>query len=250
MQSASGKLPPHGLPLGHVVLVVMLRQPLASMAQVTSLPLLHTLPAPARHSGGAAGQRHMAEGDVPMQDFPVGQVMVALIPMQPLVSKPQVSKVVVPMQTLPVPPAQGTGVAGHSHDAFGAVPWQTSPAAQDSTLVTARQPLESRSQVASWPFARHSVPARPLHSTGAPVHEQLADGAAPVQGFPVGQVTRLVMSRQPSALGPQLATVAVVSQVVPACPPHRTGADGQVQAALGKDPPHGLPVVQVSDDFS
>ena len=111
--------------------------------------------------------------------------------------------------------------------------------------------MASSPQVASWPFVRQTPPAPAAHSAGAPVQEQVAVVPLTVQGFPVGQVVVLVIARQPSALLPHVITCVLLdAQRVPAAPVHAAGAAGQVHAALGKLPVHGLPAVQVSDDFS
>ena len=116
--------------------------------------------------------------------------------------------------------------------------------------MTARQPLPSSAQVPSRAPLWQKPPAPAAHSAGALVHEQVAVLPLAVQGLPVGHVVVCVIARQPSALSPQVMTEPLpAAQNVPAALQAAGGA-GQVQAALGKLPVHGLPAVQVTDELS
>jgi hypothetical protein len=68
------------------------------------------------------------------------------------------------------------------------------------------------------------------------VHEQLAEGWAPAQGLPEGQVTRAAIFTHPRVSVVQVATVVPVSQKLPWPAAHPGGAAGQPQAAPGLDP--------------
>ena len=88
------------------------------------------------------------------------------------------------------------------------------------------------------------MPAPDAHSVGGAAHEQPAEPNAPVHGLPVGQVTRLMISRQP-AVSPQVATTVPDSQNVPCWFKHDVGGAAHEHDAFGCVPVHGLPAGHV-----
>lgn len=116
--------------------------------------------------------------------------------------------------------------------------------------MTTRQPLViSRSHVTIWPPTQ-ALPAPAVQFGGGGPHEQFAEGAAPVHGFPVGQAMVAPAARHPAVSGAHATTVWFVAQLVPAWPPQIAGAVGHVHAAFGKLPIQGLVAAQVSKVIS
>ena len=152
----------------------------------------------------------MAEGAVPVHVLPVGHGVAPRLTRQPLLSRAHVTNPVVPWQVVPTPFAHSVGVAGHLHMAFGAAPWQVSPAVHGAAVMTVTHPLvASTAHVTSCPSDRHDFPAPAEQSAGRAPHEQLADGAFPVHGFPAGHVTGASATKHPQAFIEQDARVCV-----------------------------------------
>jgi hypothetical protein len=158
-----------------------------------------------------------------------GQVSIAVTARQSSAFFAQVARTLLARQTLPGP-VQSAGGAGQVQAALGADPAHGLPAEQELIDLTARQPFASSSQVIST-FPWQEEPAPPEHAAGGAAHEQLAEGWAPVQGLPDGQVVRAgAMFTQPSASLMQVATVVVDSQKAPAPFAQPVGGAGQLQA--------------------
>jgi hypothetical protein len=216
-----------------------------STVDLQQLPVLlaQVVPQAGASGGGglasAGGLAQAAPGKLPVQ--PLAQVMVPVVPRQPLPSNPQVASVE-PRQTLPAPP-QSEGPGGQAQAAFGKPPVQVLPDEQEPLAVVVRQPLASNPQVARVLLARHTEPG-PLQSEGPAGQVHWAAGALPEQDLPAGQLLRPTMSRQPLLPLAQVATLLADSQKVPAWPAHPAGAGKQVQAAF-ELPMQGLPAGQV-----
>jgi len=74
-QLAVGRVPVHGLPVGQVVRLMIVRQSAASRPQVaTTVDDSQNVPCWFMHSVGGAPQEHEAVGNVPVQGFPTGHM--------------------------------------------------------------------------------------------------------------------------------------------------------------------------------
>jgi hypothetical protein len=144
---------------------------------------------------------------------------------------------------------QLSGGVGHVQSEAGAVPAHGLPAGHAITFVTARHPSLLVPHVTRSPGAgpRQELPAPAAHSGGGAAQEQLAEPKLPVHGLPVGQVTRLVIARQPLSR-PHVATTVPDSQNVPCWFMHDVGGVAHEHEADGWVPVHGLPVGQVTGD--
>jgi hypothetical protein len=118
-------------------------------------------------------------------------------------------------QEVPGPAAQAAGTCGQAQVAPGKFPEQVVGDVHVVRLTEARQPLPSRPHLSSLPLEQ-SVPAL-VHSDGGVGHEpQVAEPAAPVQGWLQAVVP--VWTRQPAPSSAQVTTdlLLVGSQKVPA----------------------------------
>jgi len=124
-QSAAPPTTPQGLPAGQLFTVDDVTQPLAVVLQLTTLLPEQTvpLPVPAQAAGGAL-HRHEALPALPWQVSLGPQVFMAVTAGQPSLLEPQVMRVVVPVQRLPLDPMQAAGGAPHEQEAEGRLPVQ------------------------------------------------------------------------------------------------------------------------------
>jgi hypothetical protein len=236
--------PVHCLPVPHPTVEEMPRHPLTSLAQVTSvLASLQKVPVPVQMAGGVGQvQTPFTHG------LAWGQLDVAVMFKQPSPSRPHVAIDVDDWQKLVPGWLQPMGGVGHVHAEFGGVPAQGFPAVHAVVPVMTTHPSEFVPQVTTSPGGapRQALPAPPLQSAGGALHEQLADPKEPVHGFPVGQVTRLVMVRQLAPSRPHVATTLDDSQKVPCWLLHAVGAVVHEHDAVGWEPVHGLPTGHVT----
>jgi hypothetical protein len=219
------------------------RQP-ADDAQVTRLPLPSQYePAPAWQAD-TDGQVHPATVALPLHTCGEAQVLVAVCTRQPDTIAQVTTVTPSDAQVVPAPAAQMAGTAGQAQLAVGNAPEQDLGEVHALLDSLARHPLPSRPHVSSWPPDVQSAPEA-VHSLGGAGHDpQLALPALPVQ--PWLQVMLLVTTRHCAASIAQVtACVLVVSQYVPGLPLQTAGAAGQVQAALGNEPPQGSVEAQV-----
>jgi hypothetical protein len=237
--------PVHCLPAPHPTVDETPRQPLASLAQVTSvLASLQNVPVVPLQIAGGVGQVQ-----TPLTHGLVGgQLEVPVMFKQLSASSPQLATDVDDWQKVVPAWLHPGGGAGQVHAEFGGVPAQGLPAVHIIVPVMTTHPSELVPQVTTSPGAapRHALPAPPPQSDGGALQEQLAAPNEPVQGLPVGQVVRLTMARQLAASRPHVATTVDDSQNVPCWFMHAVGGVAHEHDAVGCEPVHGLPTGQVT----
>jgi hypothetical protein len=140
------------------------------------------------HSGAPGAQRQSATPPATLQGLPAGQARGVEAVTQPLAVVLQVTTALL-AQTVPLlVPAQAGGAGLHWQEAVPAGPWQVSLGPQVRMAVTAGQPSPLAPQVMRVVLLVQRLPLVPMHAGGGASQEQEAEGRAPVQGLPVGQV--------------------------------------------------------------
>lgn len=151
VQSAVGKLPPHGLAAGHTVVDAMKHMP-AGWVQLTTSPFEQDFPTPPAQPGGTAGHMQPAVGKLPVHCMPLGQVVVEMTVKHPLTgSLSHRMSAPAMLQSKPAPAWQLAGGAGQVHAAEGGLPVHCLPLVHAVVPRLTKQPFVSRAQVTKPP---------------------------------------------------------------------------------------------------
>jgi len=133
-QEAAGKLPPQAVGASQVLTAVLLRQPFASSAQVSSCPPdVQSRPAAVHSAGGAGHAPQLAAPAAPVQPWP--QAVLPVITRHCAASSAQVTTLPEPSQYVPALPAHTAGAVGQVQAACGNAPPHGSFEAQAALVV-------------------------------------------------------------------------------------------------------------------
>jgi len=229
---AEGSAPTQAPFTGQAVLV-RVRQPSAVVAQVqTSLPTQRLPFIPAGQSVLVGSFTHRQSAGEPPHCLAPLQVLSVDEVAQPSALVPQLSTVVVPLQTVPlVTPAQAGSTGPQVQSAEPFEPAQGLPLGQVLSVDEVAQPSALVPQERTL-LPLQAVPVTPAQAGAAAAQRQSAAPFITPQGLPAGQVLTVEEVTQPLVVVPQLTTV-LLEQTVAVPPPTQAAAGGsQTQAAL------------------
>jgi hypothetical protein len=220
-------------------------QPSAFIPQLSTVVVpWQTGPVIPAHSDATGPQVQSALPAAPAQGLPAGQVFAVDEVVHPSLLVPQESTVL-PLQTVPVTPAQVGSAAPQRQSAAPFTRLQGLPAVQLFTVEEVTHPPAVVPQETTL-LLEQTVPVpTPTQAGGGVLHTQVALPAEPWQVSLAPQVFMAVMAGQPSGFEPQVMSVVLPVQRLPLAPMQAAGAAPQEQEAEGRLPVQGLAAGQV-----